>query len=151
MKLKEDTHINIENKPIYNDHSRREYLLREIYNLLVNGATSSNIIDRLMNDYWNVGKKYTHKSCYNLLEDARKMIKEDFEEDRKTLKEQIYANYMDIYAEARESFDRMAAIKCMENLAKITGLNEPTKVEAKVDGSIVIDFGLDNDNEETEV
>ena len=47
----------------------------------------------------------------------------------------------DLFTEAKDMGDRMNAIKCIQEIAKLTGAYEPTKVEAKVE-NIVIDFNL---------
>lgn len=122
----------------------RDMLVRLVYNDIVNGAVYSNLIDKIMTDGYNVGRTYGSTTAYLVVSTARKLVKKDWEEDRKTLKETLYATYMDMYAEARKAKDRYSAISCLKELAKLGGAYEPDKVDVSIDGDIEINFGFDN-------
>lgn len=129
----------------YHDCTRRDYLKKEVYNALANGATYSNIYTMLQEDHWDVGWKPSRNTCYDILKQVKDQIKEDWKEDRKYLKEQIYANILDLYNESRQVGDRRIALDSMKEIAKLGGLYDPEKIEiqGQINSNIEIDFGFD--------
>lgn len=133
--------------------SNTRVIINKLYNLILNGATSSNLLEYLSDTEFTNGEHLTQKQKYEHIFKAREKIKNDFKEESEQLREANLNRLLDLYAESREIGDRLAALNALKEMNKMCGLYEPTKVEGKLDlsGDIVIDFKLnDNDNENEE-
>ncbi|WP_407433041.1 hypothetical protein [Methanobrevibacter sp.] len=130
-------------KPANEDKSsiRKELAIRNVVNDLMDGGVYSVIKEKLMEDEYGIGKKYTEGTAKAIIKFARKRIKDDFEEQLPDIRASLTNMLYDLFTEAKDMGDRMNAIKCIQEIAKLTGAYEPTKVEAKVE-NIVIDFNL---------
>ena len=124
---------------------RKELAIRHIVNDLMDGAVYSVIITKLTEDHYELGKMYNKGTAKQLIAEARKRIKKDFEEQLPEIKSSLTNMLLDLFTEAKEVGDRMNAIKCIQEIAKLTGAYEAQKVEAKVE-NIVIDFNLTNES-----
>ena len=133
-------------KPANEDKSsiRKEIAIRHVVNDLMDGGVYSVIKTKLMEDYYELGKKYTEGTSKQIIKLARARIKEDFAEQLPDIQASLTNMLYDLYTEAKEMGDRMNAIKCIQEIAKLTGAYSPQKVEAKVE-NIVIDFNLSNE------
>lgn len=133
-------------KPANEDKSsiRKELAIRNVVNDLMDGGVYSVIKEKLMEDEYEIGKKYTESSAKNIIKFARARIKEDFEEQLPDIQAQLTNMLLDLFTEAKDMGDRMNAIKAIQEIAKLTGAYSPQKVEAKVE-NIVIDFNLSNE------
>lgn len=134
-----------------NDFSkfRREQAIRYVVNDILQGATYSVLQEKLAEDGYGIDYCYKQSSRNRIIADARKRIKEDFKEQLPHLKEDMMARLLDVYTECRDLGDRGNALKALEQIAKITGMNEQKiNVEGKIDNNITIDFGFDNDDKE---
>lgn len=129
----------------YENYPLREKIINCIYNDIVDGNTYSSILSKLMNDEYGLGRKYSEDRSTKFLAMARKVIKQDYEEQRPQLREQLTATLMDILKDAKKSKDRSNALKAVEQISKLTGCNEPDKIEIKQE--LVIDFGFDTQEE----
>ena len=133
--------------------SNTQVIINKLYNLILNGATSSNLLEYLSDDEFTNGEVLTQKQKYEHIQKARWKIRDDFKEESKELRETNLNRLLDLYAESREIGDRLAALNALKEVNKMCGLYEPTKVEGKLDlsGDITIDFKLnDNENKEEE-
>ena len=130
-------------KPANEDKSsiRKELAIRNVVNDLMDGGVYSVIKEKLMEDEYGIGKKYTEGTAKGIIKFARKRIKDDFEEQLPDIRASLTNMLYDLFTQAKDMGDRMNAIKCIQEIAKLTGAYEPTKVEAKVE-NIVIDFNL---------
>lgn len=124
----------------------RAETVNKVYNDICEGATYSNIMQKLMNDGYGVNFKYTKLSAEKVILAARRIIRQDFEEDRKELKARLYVAIQDVFNECREWGDRGNALKALEQIARLVGLNEPDKIDMKVQ-QVDINFGLNNETE----
>lgn len=131
------------NKPANEDKSsiRKEIAIRHVVNDLMDGGVYSVIKTKLMEDYYELGKKYTEGTAKQIIKLARARIKEDFAEQLPDIQASLTNMLYDLYTQAKEMGDRMNAIKCIQEIAKLTGAYSPQKLEAKVE-NIVIDFNL---------
>lgn len=133
--------------------SNTQVVINKLYNLILNGATSSNLLEYLSDTEFTNGEHFTQIQKYEYIKKARTKIREDFKEESKELRETNLNRLIDLYAESREIGDRLAALNALKEMNKMCGLYEPTKVEGKLDlsGDIIIDFKLnDNENKEEE-
>lgn len=133
-------------KPANEDKStiRKEMAIRYVINDIIDGGVYSVIIEKLMNDEYGVGKKYVKGTAKQIIKCARERIKEDFAEQLPQIRENLTSMLMDLFTDAKQMGDRTNAIKAIQEIAKLTGAYEPTKVEAKVE-NIIIDFNLTDD------
>lgn len=122
---------------------RKDEVVNHIYNDICNGGTYTNCLNKLMNDDYEVGHKYSESRADKLIQMARKLIRQDFEEDRKEIKARLYVAIQDVFNECREANDRSNALKCLEQISKLLGLNEPDKIDMRLQ-NIDIDFGFEN-------
>lgn len=131
------------NKPANEDKSsvRKEIAIRHVVNDLMDGAVYSVIITKLTEDHYELGKNYNKGTAKQLIAEARKRIKKDFEEQLPEIKSSLTNMLLDLFTEAKEVGDRMNAIKCIQEIAKLTGAYSPTQQEVKVQ-NITIDFQL---------
>lgn len=122
---------------------RKDEVVNHIYNDICNGATYTNCLNKLMNDDYEVGHKYSESRADKLIQMARKLIRQDFEEDRKEIKARLYVAIQDVFNECREANDRSNALKALDQISKLLGLNEPDKIDMRLQ-NIDIDFGFEN-------
>lgn len=114
-----------------------------ILNDFLQGATNSVIVEKLTNDDYNIGFKYTKYSAIKLIIEARKILQIDFNNEVAGMKERIFNMILDTYTDARELHNHQSALKAIEMINKMFGLNEPEKQEMTLK-STVIDFGFES-------
>lgn len=122
---------------------RKDEVVNHIYNDICNGATYTNCLNKLMNDDYEVGHKYSESRADKLIQMARKLIRQDFEEDRKEIKARLYVAIQDVFNECREANDRSNALKALDQISKLLGLNEPDKIDMRLQ-NVDINFGFEN-------
>ena len=123
---------------------RKDEVVNYIYNDICNGATYTNCLKKLMEDCYGVGHCYSESRADILISEAKKLIRKDFEEDRKEIKGRLYVALQDVFNECREWNDRGNALKALDQISKLLGLNEPEKVDMKLQ-NVTIDFGLNDE------
>lgn len=127
-------------------------MLQCVYRDVINGIPQSIIEEKLKNDEYGVGKKYESDNLKFILLSVKRMIMSDFENEKPLLKQKLYAQINDVYQDAKTAKDRANALKSIELIMKLTGLNEPNKqIEINTNsntGVVKIKFGLSNDDEE---
>lgn len=123
---------------------RKDEVINHIYNDICNGATYTNCLNKLMNDDYEVGHCYSESRADRLISEAKKLIRKDFEEDRKEIKGRLYVALQDVFNECREWNDRGNALRALDQISKLLGLNEPEKVDMKLQ-NVTIDFGLNDE------
>lgn len=135
-------------KPANEDKSsvRKELAIRNVINDLMDGGVYSVIKQKLMEDQYGLDKRYTEGSAKAIIKFARKRIKEDFAEQLPDIRAQLTNMLYDLFTESKEIGDRMNAIKCLQEIAKLTGAYTPEQKEVTVK-EITIDFNLLNNNE----
>lgn len=135
-------------KPANEDKSsvRKELAIRNVINDLMDGGVYSVIKQKLMEDQYGLDKRYTEGSAKQIIKFARTRIKEDFAEQLPDIRAQLTNMLYDLFTESKEIGDRMNAIKCLQEIAKLTGAYTPEQKEVTVK-EITIDFNLLNNNE----
>lgn len=123
---------------------RKREAVKRVINDMLNGATNSVLTEKLMNDDYELDFKYTKNGAQHITKEARRILRKDFETERAELRERIFAMYMDVYTEAKEIGQHQSALKALENICKLTGVNEPDKQEVTLN-DVVIDFKFDED------
>lgn len=135
-------------KPANEDKSsvRKEIAIRNVVNDLMDGGVYSVIKTKLMEDEYDIGKQYTESSAKNIIKFARARIREDFEEQLPEIKSNLTNILYDLFTEAKEVGDRMNAIKCIQEIAKLTGAYEAQKQDITIK-DLTIDFNLLNNED----
>lgn len=125
-----------------------------IYNDLLNLAGYNVIRQKMMEDCYGLGYKYSKSAFDEMYQEAMKQIKEDYQKQKENINEKLVAVVNDISSEAREHGDSRSALKGVEMLMKIFGVgqeNNKKTVEVQTPSSTVkIKFGFDDDGESKE-
>lgn len=135
-------------KPANEDKSsiRKELAIRNVVNDLMDGGVYSVIKEKLMEDEYEIGKKYTESSAKNIIKFARARIKQDFEEQLPDIRASLTSMLLDLFTEAKDMGDRMNAIKCIQEIAKLSGAYEAEKKDITIK-DLTIDFNLLNNED----
>lgn len=136
-------------KPANEDKSsiRKELAIRNVVNDLMDGGVYSVIKQKLMEDEYEIGKKYSEGTAKGIIKFARARIKQDFEEQLPDIRASLTNMLYDLFTEAKDMGDRMNAIKCLQEIAKLTGAYTPEQKEVTVK-EMTIDFNLLNNETE---
>ena len=133
--------------------ARKMLAIKNVYNDFCQGATYSNVMDKLMNDDYNIGFKYTAKSTEHLIHAAYQMIREDFAKDRETLQAKLIATCNDVLGNAVEAKNGKLALEAVDRIAKLGGLYNQTQTQVNIlgKGDMVIDFKLDDEGDTKQI
>lgn len=132
------------NDSVPTKESKTEILEQHIYRAIMNGTTYSDLVRLIRLDHWKIGLTYSSDTAAkNVITRVKKRIKEDWIEESKELRENLYTKMMDLYADCRKNNDRKVANDILKTLAKTTGVAEPEKVDLSISGGIEIDFGFE--------
>ena len=116
-----------------------------IYNDLCIGATQKNLVSKLMNDDYGIGIKYKDHAARDLIALVRREIREDFEEEKKELKETMVQRLLFLYNESLEIGNHANALNSLKELGKVCGLYEPMNYNVNLNGGLTVDFGFNSD------
>lgn len=123
--------------------AKTEVLEQHIYREIMNGTTWKDLLIKVRADYWKMGIPFSSEvAARNIISRVKKRIKDDWVEESKVLRETLLSRMMDLYADCRRNNDRKVANDILKNLAKITGVGEPEKVDVNISGAVEIDFGF---------
>lgn len=105
-----------------------------IYKDIVLGLTRLEIWEKINNKgYENFPYDKSYVIHKRILADAYDIFQAETLEDRQKAKELFYNRYLKVYNDAMDKGDRANAIKCLDSLVKLEGLDEPLKIEAKTE------------------
>lgn len=132
---------------------RRMMAVKSIYNDFLQGATYSNVRDKLINDDYNLGFKYADKSTQDIIHEAYDMIRDDFAKDREYLQAKLVATCNDVLGEAVKDNNGKLALEAVDRIAKLGGLYNQTQTQVNIlgKGDIVIDFKLDDEGDTKQI
>lgn len=120
--------------------------VKHIYNDCLLGMTESMIVNKLVDDFYDIGKKYSQAYAYTLLAEVKAMIRDDMEKEIQDIRINLMAKAYDTYADAREHGDRSNAMSALNFISKITGALDPRYGQTNVQ-NIIIDFHFDDDDD----
>lgn len=129
---------------------KRLNAIKGVYNDLMQGATASVVMGKLMEGSYEGSQKYKKYEAYKIFHEAKELVIIDFEMERPYLKEQLYLYLLDIYTECRESKDKYNAIQAINSIAKLTGIYEDNKkplINIESEGGVKISFGFNNEED----
>lgn len=132
---------------------RRMMAVKSVYNDFLQGATYSNVRDKLMNDDYDLSFKYTDKSTQNIIHEAYQMIRDDFAKDREYLQAKLVATCNDVLGEAVKDNNGKLALEAVDRIAKLGGLYNQTQTQVNIlgKGDMVIDFKLDDEGDAKQI
>ena len=132
---------------------RRMMAVKSIYNDFLQGATYSNVRDKLINDDYNLGFKYADKSTQDIIHEASDMIRDDFAKDREYLQAKLVATCNDVLGEAVKDNNGKLALEAVDRIAKLGGLYNQTQTQVNIlgKGDMVIDFKLDDEGDTKQI
>ena len=124
-----------------------EDLIAAITADIVNGVSRSDIITKLKeNMYDEQPQAYKESTAVNYYWAATKRLKEDREEDIETLKDKLYSQYYQLYADAMLVGNTIGAKSVLDSIAKLfIGDTKNVNLNGKLDEKINISFGFDNE------
>lgn len=133
--------------------ARKMLAIKNVYNDFLQGATYSNVRDKLMNDGYNLEFKYADKSAQNIIHEAYDMIRDDFAKDREYLQAKLVATCNDVLGEAVQNNNGKLALEAVDRIAKLGGLYNQTQTQVNIlgKGDMVIDFKLDDEGDTKQI
>lgn len=135
-------------------YARKQNAIKYVYNDILDFASWSVIKSRLMEDYYNLGIKYSESSVADIYNAAMKQIKDDFAKQKDELSEKLAATITDVASMGKENRDGRLVLLATDRLMKLFGIGQDANKAnisiATPDTDIKIDFGLDTNNRDDE-
>lgn len=132
------------------EYDRVQRLIEEIEVDLVNGALRSDIFNKFRErKYENLSEKNIgERQIQNYIRAAWEILRENRVEKVNELRDLLFNQYMNQYAEATAMGNPIAAKSVLDSIAKIFLPDEKNiNLQAKVEGDITIDFQLIEEDE----
>lgn len=109
----------------------RESRVSEVHTLILQGASSFQIIEYCRDKF-----KIKPSTVYFYIEDAKKIIKENFEKtfDKEAFKAEIYAKLENLYQQNMDIDDFKECRNILKDLRDMLGLNEIQKIDVTTKG-----------------
>lgn len=118
---------------------------------IINGFSRYELLRRLEVDYYNWGSdKWCRAKRFEVLKKAYDQCKLELIENREELKMTMFNRYLSVYQSSIENMDRANAIKALDSISKLSGINDPEKIDINQDLTITIDFGLNKKEDDKE-
>lgn len=124
-----------------------EDLIAAITADIVNGVSRSDIITKLKEGmYEEQSQPYKESTAVNYYWAGTKRLREDREEDIEVLKDKLYSQYYQLYADAMLVGNTIGAKSVLDSIAKLfIGDTKNVNLNGKLDEKINISFGFDGD------
>lgn len=125
-----------------------EDLINQIACDIVNGVQRSDILIKLQKAlYEGQTKKYTEKTSETIYQFAMRRLKADRENDMANLKDKLYSQYYQLYQEAMELGNTIAAKSVLDSIAKVfIGENKNVNLNGNLNENIDVSFNFNNEN-----
>ena len=109
---------------------KQKYEIREKF---TDGKYNNDVCsDRSFYEYWN---------------DMIAKFGEEFESNREQLKSKFVSRYLFLYEKMIEKNDLKGAREVLDSLKRMTGMDDPSKLDLNMSGDIQIDFGFTNEKD----
>lgn len=124
-----------------------EDLIAAISADIVNGVSRSDIITKLKEGmYEEQSQPYKESTAVNYYWAGTKRLREDREEDIEVLKDKLYSQYYQLYADAMLVGNTIGAKSVLDSIAKLfIGDTKNVNLNGKLDEKININFGFDGE------
>ena len=122
---------------------------------IIEGANRETVVRKMKNDEYNMSFKtseYADNTILRMYKEAHRWLKVEQEGDKDELRNIFYERYLNLYKNSLQANDRTNALATRKEMTRMLGLNEPEKLNIKEDRKIIIDFGFEDNgnNSETE-
>lgn len=127
-------------------------LLCKIADDIIVGYTWKDIKKKIETDQYESFKtsNKTRERQWQYYKEATALLKVEFEEEKKELRNVLYERYLSLYKTCISRNEMNTALNSLKEIAKLMGLNEADKVDLTSENKIVIDFTFDNADSEDE-
>ena len=127
-------------------------LLCKIADDIIVGYTWKDIKKKIETDQYNPFKtsNKTREREWQYYKEATALLKVEFEEEKKELRNVLYERYLSLYKTCVSRNEMNTALNSLKEIAKLMGLNEADKVDVTSENKIVIDFSFEDAESEDE-
>lgn len=125
-------------------------LLCKIADDIIVGYTWKDIKKKIDTDQYNPFKtsNKTRERKWQYYKEATALLKVEFEEEKKELRNVLYERYLSLYKTCVSRNEMNTALNSLKEIAKLMGLNEADKVDVTSENKIIIDFSFDDADSE---
>lgn len=127
-------------------------LLCKIADDIIVGYTWKDIKKKIETDQYEPFKtsNKTRERQWQYYKEATALLKVEFEEEKKELRNVLYERYLSLYKTCVSRNEMNTALNSLKEIAKLMGLNEADKVDVTSENKIIIDFSFDDADSEDE-
>lgn len=130
-------------------------LIYRITSDIIEGANRETVVRKMKNNEYNMSFKtseYADNTIVKMYKEAHRWLKVEQDGDKDQLRNVFYERYLNLYKNSLQANDRTNALATLKEMTRMLGLNEPEKLNIKEDKKIIIDFGFEDNgnNSETE-
>lgn len=128
-------------------------LIYRITSDIIEGANRETVVRKMKNNKYNMSFKtsdYTDNTIIKMYKEAHRWLKVEQEGDKDQLRNVFYERYLNLYKISLDANDRTNALATLKEMTRMLGLNEPEKLNIKEDRRIIIDFGFEDNGNDSE-
>lgn len=128
-------------------------LLYRITSDIIEGANRETVLRKMKNNLYKMSFKtsdYTDNTILKMYKEAHRWLKVEQEGDKEQLRNVFYERYLNLYKNSLQANDRTNALATLKEMTRMLGLNEPEKLNIKEDRRIIIDFGFEDNGNDSE-
>lgn len=135
---------------------QREALLDEVMCDLLNGMSKFQVQRKLQEKLYDSqvkDKEPSINSINGIIRDAYKRCQLELKENRDEQRALMYSRILSIYESAVEANDRTNALRALDQLTNLMGLDEPEKVDVNMNNfklRVNVSFGVGTDENEND-
>lgn len=128
-------------------------LIYRITSDIIEGASRQTVIKKMKDNGYNMSfntSDYTDNTIIKMYKEAHRWLKVEQEGDKDQLRNVFYERYLNLYKNSLQANDRTNALATLKEMTRMLGLNEPEKLNIKEDRRIIIDFGFEDNGDDSE-
>lgn len=128
-------------------------LIYRITSDIIEGANRETVVRKMKNNEYNMSFKtsdYADNTITKMYKEAHRWLKVEQEGDKDQLRNVFYERYLNLYKNSLQANDRTNALATLKEMTRMLGLNEPEKLNIKEDRRIIIDFGFEDNGNDSE-
>lgn len=128
-------------------------LIYRITSDIIEGANRETVVRKMKNNEYNMSFKtsdYADNTIMKMYKEAHRWLKVEQDGDKEQLRNVFYERYLALYKNSLRANDRTNALATLKEMTRMLGLNEPEKLNIKEDRRIIIDFGFEDNGNDSE-
>ena len=128
-------------------------LIYRITSDIIEGANREFVVRKMKNNEYNMSFKtseYADNTIIKMYKEAHRWLKVEQDGDKDQLRNVFYERYLNLYKNSLQANDRTNALATLKEMTRMLGLNEPDKLNIKEDRRIIIDFGFEDNGNDSE-